>query len=85
MLLAAAERAPETLERLLAVARLGLTLCTDLLRASPDPADAPGPVLGLHYLSSRHLGECEKGVQTHLVQSKQYLRCFRCRPWHLPV
>ena len=57
-LVAAAERAPETLERLLAVTRLGISLAVDLLRLSDDPADTPPLLtLGYHRISNRQLGK----------------------------
>ena len=56
-LTAAAERAPGTIERLLAVTRLGLALSVDVLRASDDPADAPPLVLGFHHLATTNLGK----------------------------
>ena len=67
-----AERAPGSVERLLAVARLGLALAADLLRPSDDPADAPPLVLGFHHLATRDLGM----PLTHAAGAKQ--RC--CLP-----
>ncbi|KAK9823962.1 hypothetical protein WJX72_006680 [[Myrmecia] bisecta] len=52
-LLAKAEGAPDSLERLLAVCRLLLTFCTDLLRPSTLARDMPVLILGQHYLSHR--------------------------------
>jgi hypothetical protein len=45
------------MERLLAVIRLGLALCVDVLRSSEDPADAPPLVLGFHRLTTKELGK----------------------------
>ena len=56
-LAAAAERAPGTMERLLAVIRLALALCVDVLRSSEDPADAPPLALGFHHLTINELGK----------------------------
>lgn len=56
-LLSRAESAKESLERMLAVIRLILTLLTDILKPSSDPNDAPFHFLGSHYLSHRNLGD----------------------------
>ncbi len=56
-LLLSLQRAPSSLERLLAVTRLSVTLLADLMRRSDDTQDIPLLLLGHHYLSHRVLGE----------------------------
>ncbi|KAL4431495.1 hypothetical protein ABPG75_006751 [Micractinium tetrahymenae] len=61
-LLLRAERGPDPTERILAVARVVLTVATDLLRpGSRGFADTPTVVLGQHYLSRRPLAERHRG------------------------
>ncbi|PSC74651.1 oxysterol-binding -related 8 isoform X6 [Micractinium conductrix] len=56
-----AERAPDPLERMLAVCRVVLCLATDLVRPGRGFGDTPTVVLGQHYLSRRQLGERHRG------------------------
>jgi hypothetical protein len=56
-LLLSLQQAPSSLERLLAVTKLSVTLLADLMRRSDDTQDIPLLLLGHHYLSHRVLGK----------------------------
>jgi hypothetical protein len=56
-LLLALHQAPSSLERMLAVAKLCVTLLADLMRRSNDTQDIPLLILGHHYISHRVLSE----------------------------
>ncbi|GMH37007.1 hypothetical protein BSKO_04880 [Bryopsis sp. KO-2023] len=54
-LISAAESTQESLDRMLAVARVILTFLTDILKPSDDAEDAPLHFLGAHYLTHREI------------------------------
>lgn len=73
-LLLSLQQAPSSLERLLAVTKLSVTLLADLMRRSDDTQDIPLLLLGHHYLSHRVLGKlwcCNSSGVQHLKQQCQ--------------
>lgn len=56
-LLAAANQAPEPLERLLGVVRLVLGLVADIARSSSEVLDTPVNILGQHFVTNREICE----------------------------
>lgn len=64
-LLLAAEKSPDSLERMLAVTRLYFTFLTQIMKPGSKFGDIPTVVLGEHYLSHRNLtGELHRGDHT---------------------
>lgn len=65
-LLLKAEKATDSLERMLAVSRLLSAFLVNLLRPGSRFTDTPSVILGQHYLSHRELGQFHRGDLTRV-------------------
>jgi len=61
-----AEKAPDSLERMLAVCRAAIAFLVQILKPGSRFIDTPTVILGQHYLSHRDLGEQHRGDVTRV-------------------